>query len=66
MHEVEALKRLRDFGFSIPLLARECHCSPAAIIKYISGQGLPNGSKTMAIRDGLAHILQTIEAIVRE
>ena len=66
MHEIEALKRLRDFGFSIPLLARECHCSPAAIIKYISGQGFPNGSKTMAIRDGLNHILSTITQIIRE
>ena len=66
MHEVEALKRLRDFGFSVPLLARECHCSPAAIVKYISGQGLPNGSKVMAIQDGLNHILSTITQIIRE
>ena len=66
MHEVEALKRLHDFGFSVTMLARECHCSQAAIAKYLSGQSLPNGSKTLAIKDGLEHILNTIEAIVRE
>ena len=66
MHEVEALRRLHDFGFSVATLARECHCSQAAIAKYLSGQSLPNGSKTMSIKDGLEHILNTIEAIIRE
>ena len=60
------LKKIADFGIPINVLARECHCSSTSIRNYLTGASLPNGSKVMAIKDGLEHILNTIEAIVRE
>ena len=66
MDVVLKLRQLTDYGIPILVLARECHCSATSIRNYLSGASLPNGSKVMAIQDGLAHILQTIEAIVKE
>lgn len=66
MDEVMRLKKIADYGIPINVLARECHCSATSIRNYLSGASLPNGSKTLAIKDGLEHILNTIEAIVRE
>ena len=66
MDEVMRLKKIADFGIPINVLARECHCSSTSIRNYLTGASLPNGSKVMAIKDGLNHLLNTIEAIVRE
>ena len=66
MDEVMKLKKIADFGIPINVLARECHCSSTSIRNYLTGASLPNGSKVMAIKDGLNHLLNTIEAIVRE
>ena len=66
MDEVLKLKRLIDFGISIAMLARECHCAQSTIYKYINGESIPSGSKQMAIKDGLNHILNNVEAIIRE
>lgn len=66
MNEVFKLKKLADYGIPVLILARECHCSVTSIRNYLSGASLPNGSKVIAIQDGLEHIIQTLEAIVRE
>lgn len=66
MEEVRKLKYLIDFGIQISLLARECHCAQSTIYKYINGESLPSGSKQIALREGLNHLLKSIEAIVRE
>lgn len=66
MNEVLKLKKLADYGIPVLILARECHCSVTSIRNYLSGASLPNGSKMIAIQDGLEHIIQTLEAIVRE
>lgn len=66
MDVVLKLRQLTDYGIPVLVLARECHCSVTSIRNYLSGASLPNGSKVMAIQDGLNHILQTIEAIIRE
>lgn len=66
MNEVLKLKKLADYGIPVLILARECHCSVTSIRNYLSGASLPNGSKVIAIQDGLEHIIQTLEAIVRE
>lgn len=66
MEEIFKLRRLKDFGIPVSILARECHCSLSAMNHYINGTNLPNGTKTMAIKDGLEHIFSTIMAIIRE
>ena len=66
MNEVLKLKKLADYGIPVLILARECHCSVTSIRNYLSGASLPNGSKVIAIQDGLEHIIQTLEAIVKE
>ena len=66
MDEVLKLKKFADFGIPVLILARECHCSVTSIRNYLSGASLPNGSKTIAIKEGLNHIVQTLEAIMRE
>ena len=66
MNEVEKLKKIADFGIPATILARECCCSAASIRNYISGASLPNGTKTVAIDDGLTNILNVIKAIVEE
>ena len=66
MNEVLKLKQLTDFGIQISLLARECHCAQSTIYKYINDESLPTGNKQIAIKDGLNHILNHIEAIIRE
>lgn len=66
MDVVLKLRQLTDYGIPVLVLARECHCSVTSIRNYLSGASLPNGGKVIAIQDGLNHILQTIEAIVRE
>lgn len=66
MKEVLQLARLYEFGISIPVLARECHCSPASIQNYITGRTLPTGTKQMAIKDGINHILTILTQIIKE
>jgi len=66
MDVVLKLRQLTDYGIPVLVLARECHCSITSIRNYLSGASLPNGSKVIAIQDGLNHILQTIETIVRK
>ena len=66
MDVVLKLRRLTDYGIPVLVLARECHCSVTSIRNYLSGASLPNGSKVMAIQDGLNHILSTITQIIRE
>jgi len=65
MNEVIKLKQLIDFGISITLLAQECHCAQSTIYKYINGESIPTGSKQMAIKDGLNHLLSSLEIIIR-
>jgi hypothetical protein len=66
MNEVEKLRRLNDFGIPVHVLARECHCVPASIQNYIKERSIPSGSKQIAIKDGLNHLLNTITQIVEE
>ena len=66
MEEIVKLRRLKEFGIPVSVLARECHCSLSAMNHYINGINLPNGAKTMAIKDGLEHIFNTIMAIIKE
>lgn len=66
MNEVMKLKKLIDFGIPVLILARECHCSVTSIRNYISGASIPNGSKMMAIQDGLNHLLNTMTQIIKE
>ena len=66
MDVVLKLRQLTDYGIPVLVLARECHCSVTSIRNYLSGASLPNGSKVMAIQDGLNHILSTITQIIRE
>lgn len=66
MDVVLKLRRLTDYGIPVLVLARECHCSVTSIRNYLSGASLPNGSKVMAIQDGMNHILSTITQIIRE
>lgn len=66
MDEVTKLKQFADYGIPVVILARECHCSVTSIRNYLSGASLPNGSKVIAINDGLKHIVETLAAIVRE
>lgn len=66
MNEVMKLKELADLGIPVLVLARECHCSVTSIRNYLSGASIPNGSKIMAIKDGLDHLLNTITQIVKE
>lgn len=66
MNEAEKLRHLNEFGIPVHVLARECHCAPASIQNYMKDRSLPNGSKQMAIKDGLNHLLNTITQIVKE
>lgn len=66
MNEILKLKQLIDYGIPILVLARECHCSVTSIRNYISGASIPNGSKQIAIKDGLNHILNTLAEIIKE
>lgn len=66
MDEVMKLKELINFGIPVLVLARECHCSVTSIRNYISGASIPNGSKTIAIKDGLDHLLNTMTQIIKE
>lgn len=66
MDVVLKLRQLTDYGIPVLVLARECHCSVTSIRNYLSGASLPNGSKVMAIQDGMNHILSTITQIIRE
>ena len=66
MNEILKLKQLTDYGIPILVLARECHCSVTSIRNYISGASIPNGSKQIAIKDGLNHILNTLAEIIKE
>lgn len=66
MDVVLKLRQLTDYGIPVLVLARECHCSVTSIRNYLSGASLPNGSKVIAIQDGLNHILSTITQIIRE
>jgi hypothetical protein len=66
MEEILKLRRLKEFGIPVSVLARECHCSLSAMNHYINEMNLPNGAKTMAIKDGLKHIFNTIMTIIKE
>lgn len=66
MNDILKLKQLLDLGIPMTVLARECQCSPASIQNYITGKSLPNGTKALGIKEGLEHLLGTIEAIIRE
>lgn len=66
MEDIPKLKKLIEFGIPLWLLARECHCTSASIQNYVSGRSLPNGTKSITIKEGLAHILETMEAILKE
>ena len=66
MDDVLKLKQLIDFGIPITILARECHCSPASIQNYLIVKSVPSGTKQIAIKDGLNHILNTVVQIVME
>jgi hypothetical protein len=64
--DILKLKQLIDFGIPITILARECHCSPASIQNYLIGKSIPSGTKQIAMKDGLNHILNTVIQIIRE
>ena len=64
--DILKLKQLIDLGIPMTILARECHCSAASIQNYLIGKSVPSGSKQIAIKDGLNHILSTITQIIRE
>lgn len=66
MNEVEKLRRLNELGIPVHVLARECHCVPASIQNYMKERSIPSGSKQIAIKDGLNHLLNTITQIVEE
>lgn len=66
MDEVIKLKKLADFGIPILILARECHCSVTSIRNYLSGASIPNGSKMIAIQDGLNNLINTLTQIIRK
>lgn len=66
MNEVNKLKQFENYGIPVNILARECHCSATSIRNYLSGASLPNGSKVIAIQDGLKNIVETLAAIVKE
>lgn len=66
MNEVMKLKELADFGIPVLVLARECHCSVTSIRNYLSGASIPNGSKIIAIQDGINHIAEIINNISRK
>ena len=66
MNEVMKLKELINFGIPVLVLARECHCSVTSIRNYISGASIPNGSKTIAIQDGINHIAEIMNQIARK
>ncbi len=66
MNEIMKLKELADFGIPVLVLARECHCSVTSIRNYLSGASIPNGSKTLAIQDGVNHIAEIINHIARK
>lgn len=67
MHEVEELKRLVSEAFvRQDVLARFCQCSPASIQNYIRGTSTPNGSRTIAIKEGLRKYKEMINQIIRE
>ena len=66
MEDILKLKQLLDLGIPMTVLARECHCSPASIQNYLIGKSIPSGTKMMGIKDGLTHILRTVEAIIKE
>lgn len=66
MNEVTRLKQFADYGIPVLVLARECHCSVSSIRNYLSGASLPNGSKVIAIQDGLNHIVETLARFSKE
>jgi len=66
MEEIMKIKKLFDFGIPISVIARECHCSPVSIRNYLSGASLPNGSKQIAMKDGLNHLLDVMIKIIKE
>lgn len=66
MNDILKLKQLVELGIPMTVLARECHCTPTSIQNYITGRSLPNGTKSLGIKDGLKHFTETINSITRE
>ena len=67
MIELEMLKRLiYEANVQTNVLAQFCNCSPASLTNYIRGTYLPNGSRLMAIREGLKKYKEMIDNIIRE
>ena len=67
MHELEVLRRLvNEANVQINVLAKFCQCSPSAMANYIRGINLPNGSRLIAIKEGLKKYREMINQIIKE
>lgn len=67
MRELEVLRRLaNEANVQINVLAKFCQCSPSAMANYIRGTNLPNGSRLIAIKEGLKKYKEMINQIIKE
>lgn len=67
MLEIEQLKRLiNEANVQINVLAQLCHCAPTTIYNYARNISIPNGSKLLAIREGLRKYKELINEIIKE
>ena len=64
MELLQKLKRLVDYGIPVTTIARECHCSPSTLYKYMEGTSLPSGAKQIAIQEGLQKMLNDMNQII--
>ena len=67
MDEVIMLKRLAaEAKVPIAVLAELCHCTGPCITNYTHDRSLPNGTKVIAIREGLKKYKELINDIILE
>jgi len=66
MDEIEMLRRLIDeANVQANVLAQLCNCAPSTIANYARGRALPNGSKRLAIQEGLKKYKELINNIIK-
>ena len=67
MSEVNIMRRLvKEAHIPIVVLADICGCSHTCIANYINGKTLPNGTKSVAIKEGLEKYKELINDIILE
>ena len=64
MEVLNKIRMLVDYGIPMTTIARECHCDPSTLYKYMRGVSLPSGAKQIAIQEGLQKMLNDMNQII--